>query len=212
MNSAPDLDEQIAYYRAIADEYEDHSIDVPGKAELLAAIHTFRPTGDVLELACGPGRWTEHLATSARSLTAIDASPEMLRRAMGREATDSVRFIEADLFTWEPTRRYDAVFFGFWISHVPDERFEAFWAMVARCLNPGGQVFFADDHHRTEAELIEGEDSPVVERRLNDGTTYLAIKVPHQPAELETRLRRLGWDITVTGTPGPFYWGAGTLA
>jgi len=31
--------EQLAYYRAVADEYEDHAIDV-------------------LELACGSGVWT----------------------------------------------------------------------------------------------------------------------------------------------------------
>ena len=29
---------------------------------------------------------------------------------------------------------------------------------------------------------------------------------------LEERLRRIGWNITVTATSGPFYWGAGTRA
>jgi hypothetical protein len=29
-----------------------------------------------------------------------------------------------------PDRRYDVVFFGFWLSHVPLERFDAFWSMV----------------------------------------------------------------------------------
>jgi hypothetical protein len=33
-----------------------------------------------------------------------------------------VRFICADLFAWSPERRYDVVFFGFWLSHVPLER------------------------------------------------------------------------------------------
>jgi hypothetical protein len=28
---------------------------------------------------------------------------------------------------WRPDRRYDVVFFGFWLSHVPLERFAAFW-------------------------------------------------------------------------------------
>ncbi len=48
-------DEQLAYYRAVADEYEYHSIDAPGQDELVAAVDSFRPTGDVLELACGSG-------------------------------------------------------------------------------------------------------------------------------------------------------------
>ena len=50
----PLLTEQIAYYRAIAPEYEDHVIPGPGEDELIAALEAFRPAGDVLELACGP--------------------------------------------------------------------------------------------------------------------------------------------------------------
>ena len=43
--------EQLAYYRAIAPEYERHAIAVPGAEDLRAAFDAFRPTGDVLELA-----------------------------------------------------------------------------------------------------------------------------------------------------------------
>ncbi|HYY06073.1 MAG TPA: GNAT family N-acetyltransferase, partial [Candidatus Limnocylindria bacterium] len=71
-------------------------------------------------------------------------------------------------------------------------------------------VFFVDDAYRTPDELIEGEASSTIRRRLNDGTTYRAVKVPHTPAELEARLDRMGWRITVTPTEGPFFWGAGT--
>src|SRR3989442_249402 len=42
-NAPSILAEQLAYYRAIANEYEDHSIDVAGQDELLAAIDGFRP-------------------------------------------------------------------------------------------------------------------------------------------------------------------------
>jgi len=47
----PLLAEQIAYYRAIAMEYEDHTIPCPGGPELYAALDAFRPAGRVLELA-----------------------------------------------------------------------------------------------------------------------------------------------------------------
>jgi len=202
--------EQLAYYRAVADEYEDHAIDVPGRDEL-AAIDSFRPTGDVLELACGSGIWTQRLLRSAASVTAVDGAPEMLRRARNRVGIAApVRYIEADLFTWRADRRYDAVFFGFWISHVPEDKFTSFWSMVAYALKPGGRVFFFDDNYRTEAELIEGAKSAIVQRRLNDGTPFKVVKIPYDPAALEQRLRELQWDITVTGTSGPFYWGSGT--
>jgi len=88
---------------AAAYEYEDYSFDVPGLDELLAAIDAFRPTGDVLELACGAGIWTQHLVRSATTVTAVDAAPEMLARA--RSGVAPARFIEADLFSGRPDRR-----------------------------------------------------------------------------------------------------------
>ena len=208
------LAEQIAYYRAAAPEYFDHAIEqaAGGGGELEAALDAFRPAGDVLELACGPGTWTAQLLRHAASVTAVDASPEMLALAAERAGGERVRFVRADLFDWRPDRRYDVVFFGFWLSHVPLARFESFWALVADALAPGGRVFFADDGYRTAAELVEGESSSTIERRLNDGTAHRAVKVPHEPQELEQRLARLGWRITVTPTSWPFFWGAGTRA
>jgi len=207
--SASILAEQLAYYRTVANEYEQHSIEANGIDELLTAIDGFRPTGDVLELACGTGLWTEHLVRSAATVTAVDAAPEMLARARTRDGNRAVRFIEADLFSWRPDRRYDTVFFGFWLSHVPEQHFDSFWSLVDDCLRPDGEVFFFDDNYRTEGELIEGTSSPIIERRVGDGTAFRIVKVPFQPEALERRLRSLGWDITVRPTAGPFYWGAG---
>jgi SAM-dependent methyltransferase len=203
------LDEQVAYYRAIADEYDYDDVALTGWAELLLAIDAFRPAGDVLELACGSGVWTERLVRSARTVTACDAAPEMLARARARTAVGSVFFIEADLFSWQPRRRYDAVFFGFWLSHVPEEQFASFWSLVDQCLRPGGEVFFFDDNYRAEDELIEGTTSEIVERRSGDGTPFRIVKVPYRADDLERRLRELGWNIAVKSTTGPFYWGVG---
>lgn len=206
------LDEQAAYYRALAPDYLDQGLDLPGGGELTEALNTFRPRGSVLELACGPGVWTGQLLRYAADVTAVDASPEMLSIAAARVSSVRVRFIQADLFTWRPERRYDAVFFGFWLSHVPAERFESFWSLVADCLKPKGRVFFTDDAYRTPDELVEGPSSSTIRRQIPGGTAYRIVKVPHQPGDLERRLQQLGWDIKVTATAGPFYWGAGSLA
>lgn len=111
------------------------------------------------------------------------------------------------MFDWAPDGRYDVVFFGFWLSHVPLKRFDSFWSLVGDCLQPDGRVFFADDGLVTPDEVIDG--SHTIRRRLNDGTTHRVQKVSHEPAELEARLARLGWRIGVTRTAGPFYWGSG---
>ena len=76
--------------------------------------------------------------------------------------------------------------------------------MVADCLNPGGRVFFADDAYRTPDELIEGEASTIIQRRLEDGRAFRAVKVPHTAAALERDLIELGWEIKVRETEGPF--------
>jgi SAM-dependent methyltransferase len=203
------LDEQAAYYGALAPHYLDQDVNLPGGEELTEALEAFRPAGSVLELACGPGVWTARLLRYATEVTAVDASPEMLALAAARTGGERVRFIQADLFTWRPDQSYDVVFIGFWLSHVPLERFDSFWSMVADGLEEDGRVFFADDAYRTPDELVEGPSSSTIRRRLDDGTPYRLVKVPHQPAELEERLRRIGWDITVTTAAGPVYWGAG---
>jgi SAM-dependent methyltransferase len=202
----PLLEEQVAYYRAIAPEYHDHALKEVGGTGLEAAIAAAAPAGDVLELACGPGGWTRLLARKAATLTAVDSSPEML--ALAAERAPGARFMRVNLFEWEPDRRYDAVFFGFFLSHVPEERFEAFWSLVARALKPGGRVLFADDGYITPEERAYGEGERI-RRTLNDGSAFDIVKVPHEPAALEARLRALGWDVRVHAAD-PFYWGEGT--
>jgi ubiquinone/menaquinone biosynthesis C-methylase UbiE len=64
----PVLAEQLGYYRAIAPEYEAHAIPGAWGGELSAALDGFRPTGSVLELACGPGTWTVQLLRHAESI------------------------------------------------------------------------------------------------------------------------------------------------
>lgn len=211
------LAEQLAYYRARAPEYSQTAqVDLEreeqeaAERQLRAALDAFIPRGDVLELACGPGTWTAELLRHATSLTALDGSPEMLHLAKERVGDRRVRFVQADIFNWRPDRTYDAVFFAFWLSHVPLERFERFWSMVGECLKSDGRVLFIDDAYRVPEELVEGQESEVIRRRLTDGSTFRAIKVPHTPEGLEQRINQLDWRIDVTRLPGPLFYGVGS--
>lgn len=104
------------------------------------------------------------------------------------------------------------MFFGFWLSHVPADRFPSFWSAVASGLVPGGRVMFVDDGHRTSEDLLEGPGSSTIERRLRDGRRFRAVKVALEPLSLERSLCELGWAIEVRSLPGPFFLGVGGRA
>ena len=79
--------------------------------ELEQALAAFAPSGDILELACGTGWWTERLSRYGASLTAVDASPEVLELNRKRLPSARIDYVEADLFSWRPERTFDTVFF-----------------------------------------------------------------------------------------------------
>jgi SAM-dependent methyltransferase len=173
-----------------------------------AVVDAFRPTGDVLELACGTGLFTRELARHARSVTALDASPRMIERSRAEHQAENVHYVVADLFAWEPDRTYDDVFFGHWLSHVPPASFAGFWEMVRRCLGPRARVAFFDEGDRASGHdtvrLADGV--PVAARTLRDGRTFDVVKVFWDPDELAARLRTLGWDVFIARVePSSFY-------
>jgi SAM-dependent methyltransferase len=193
--------EQVAYYRARAPDYDDAYL---GK-DWDRCIEDLPIAGDVLELACGTGHWTPLLAARARSVTAVDAAPEVLALARRRVRGLPVELIQADVFAWQPPRRFDTVFFAFWLTHVPPARFAAFWSLVGMALAPDGRACFLDDSDQERAgeRVVADQATPAVWRRLRDGSQHRVVKVYYTPGELAVRLAELGWsaDIRETSTP-----------
>lgn len=211
------LDEQIAYYRARAAEYDRTSTPegdpfADDADRIRDALRAFEPRGRVIELAAGTGQWTGLLAEYADTLVATDASPEMLELNALKTGDASVEYRVADAFSLEPSRSFDVVFFGFFLSHVPRGQLEPFWAVIDGLLDAAGRVFFADeaDHGLWDEDWLD-RDAGIVSRPLSDGRVHRAVKVLWQPAALESRLAELGWQISVESS-GPFLWGSGSRA
>jgi len=233
------LDEQIAYYRARAPEYDQwwfrrgrydlgedfNRLWVREIQEVRDALARFDPAGDVLDIAAGTGIWTVELARYARRITAIDSSAEALRicRSKLLETTVPTEFVEADLFQWRPDRPYDVVFFSFWLTHVPEAHFNRFWKLVEGSLAPGGRFFLIDNAppvQEIEARFPRvGVDARTSEadvragisvRRLNDGRTFQIVKKYRPPADLEKWLTELGWNAEIHKTEYFFIYGSGS--
>jgi SAM-dependent methyltransferase len=225
------LTQQLEYYRARAGEYDDwwfrtgrydrgpesNAAWFGEVVALEAALQRFDPRGEVLELACGTGLWTRHLVAHADHVTAVDGATEVLElnRARTEALGASVTYVEADLFTWEPPRHaFDDCVFAFWLSHVPEERFAPFWTIVSGALRSGGRVLFIDSERAPRSKArdhtMPAEDSPIEQRRLNDGREFEIVKRYYEPAALVGQLAELGWQSEVHSTGEFFIYGIAT--
>jgi 2-polyprenyl-3-methyl-5-hydroxy-6-metoxy-1,4-benzoquinol methylase len=221
------LDEMMTYYRERANEYDEwfyrrgrydrgkqsNALWFAEADEVFKALADFHMQGELLELAPGTGIWTERLLGTASTVTAIDASNEMIAINRARVNSERVEYIRADLFSWQPARKYDGIFFGFWLSHVPHERLDPFFDMLAAALHPGGKIFFVDGRREPTSTAanhqLPGEGEQLMTRKLNDGRAFEIVKNFYDPRLLAARFARHGLDMTVQETATYFLYGYG---
>jgi demethylmenaquinone methyltransferase/2-methoxy-6-polyprenyl-1,4-benzoquinol methylase len=204
------LKEQIAYYRARAQEYDrslraaDSTAPDSGQThdllagDLAPAAHLLKQQGpfrEALELACGTGIWTQVLLTIAEHVTALDAAPEMLAIARDKLGSDRIDYMQADLFHWQPDKQYDLVFFAFWLSHVPPDLLDPFLNNVARAVRPGGSLIIIDQFAPTDADRQVAREESYAERPLSDGRTFKIVKVFYDLDLLREKLAPRGFTV-----------------
>ena len=221
------LNEMMTYYRERANEYDEwfyrrgrfdrgaqsNALWFAEADEVFDALARFDMQDELLELAPGTGIWTERLLRTASSVTAIDASNEMIAINRARVNSERVTYAQADLFSWQPPRMYDGVFFGFWLSHVPHERLAPFLDMLAAALHPGGKIFFVDGRREPTSTAtnhqLPGEGEQLMTRKLNDGRAFEIVKNFYDPKLLAARFAQHGLNVTVQETATYFLYGYG---
>ena len=117
-------------------------------------------SGEVLELGCGAGRISRHVAPAVRELVCTDVSPMMIA-----EARDNLRpFTNARAQTTDgytlsefPDAVYDVVFGQGVLGYLPPNQLLGLLSEVARVLRPGGISLFnfscVDDPERAGEHL-----------------------------------------------------------
>jgi len=198
--------EQIAYYRAQAQEYDEsaeRSEELKGAFALARdLLMQLGPFEQVLELACGTGTWTRVLLQIGRHITALDAAPEMLALAQQKLGNAPVSYQEADLFQWEPGQPYDLVLFANWLSHVPPKDLDAFLNKVSRAVRKGGYLTIFDQSTPMLEDrqiMKEGEEGRIyAQRPLRDGKVFTIVKVFYDGVALQERLASLGFEVAVS--------------
>jgi len=202
-----------AYYAQRAREYE-RVYDKPERQADLAQLRVDVPalfTGTrVLEIACGTGYWTPLIAAQAAAVLALDSAEATLAIARSKQYPKAkVRFEQGDAYRLpEWPEAFSACFAGFWWSHVPLGRLDAFLFALGGRLAPGARVVFLDNRY------VEGSSTPISRRdadgngyqarRLADGSSHEVLKNFPAPGELEARLARLGSEVRVREYQ--YYW------
>lgn len=219
--AADDRATLIEYYEARAAEYDDWYLrrgryergpvhDAAWKAELDAAgqwLDALPVAGEIVELAAGTGWWSPLLASKGE-LSCYDAAGAPLDRARERLVAHDLRAHLHVRDAWaEPDRSVDALFTGFWLSHVSRAELGRFLELARRWLRPGGTFAFIDsledqyagaaDHPRPSADRAV--------RRLADGRAFEIVKVYRDPAELRDALELAGFSAANVAATGRFF-------
>ncbi len=200
------MTELATYYAKRAAEYERiyaRPERQPDLAVLRARVARMLVGRAVLELACGTGWWTEVIAPAAREVLALDLNEEMLAIARAKRYPGAkASFVQGDAYAPPDLgRRHDALFAGFWWSHVPLARLDDFLAAAAAAVAPGALLVFLDNRY------VEGSSTPVARRdaegngyqlrTLQDGSSHEVLKNFPSEGELIRRSARVGWGANV---------------
>ena len=166
------VDPQLQAYYGLRAGYYDAVYERPERAADIALLRQLlmgRLTGRrVLEVACGTGYWTQHVAPVSAALVTTDATPEPLDLARQRPHAERARFAIADAYQLDAgLGRFDAAFAGLWLSHVPLGRRAQF-----ELLFDNSQVQLRD------FPIVErdAEGNTFQQRVLRDGSVHRVLK------------------------------------
>src|SRR5919204_2447169 len=126
---------------------------------LLPRIHAFVPTGILLEIAPGFGRWTRYLRGLCESLVVVDLSERCISACRKRfAAAKHVKYYVNDGFTLPmlPNRSIDFAFSFDSLVHAEADVVDSYLAEVARVLQPEGVAFL---HHSNLGQCAPTDSS-----------------------------------------------------
>lgn len=153
--------------------------------DLLARVPTPRPRR-IVDLGCGPGTLTAHLAARwpDAHVTGLDNSPEMIAEAAPRTDPGHLEFALADIADWTPTAPVDLIIANAALHWVPGHltQLPAWTDALARGGTLALQVpgNFTEPTHRILDELATStrwkdrlHDAGLVRNPVPDAATYL---------------------------------------
>ena len=201
------------YYAKRAREYEQ-VYEKPERQRELAWLRERIPRlykgRTVLEVACGTGYWTQHIAPAAHRVYACDINEAVLEIAREKRiAAGKASFFKADAISLEGVPPgCNAAFAGFWWSHVKKSGLRQFVSNLSARLEPGSVVGILDNAwapgSSTPLSRTDGEGNTYQLRKLACGEQMEVLKNFPSPAELSEAVRPVAREAHLESLA--YYW------
>ncbi|HLW22994.1 MAG TPA: class I SAM-dependent methyltransferase [Steroidobacteraceae bacterium] len=213
-------------------EFYNKAIDFEQRRALMPLL-AVRPGLRVLDVGCGIGRWSRHLAKRGAIVQGIDISPTMIAQACARAALDGTaercRFAVHDVSTLDlADERFDLVLGVTVLQHILDaDALRSTVTRLRRHLAPGGRMVLLEAAPRLRVDRCDSrvftarsratylrlfEECGLVCRTMRgvDPAPFRTRLLPHLPRL--PRLLRLGFLALATWISLPVNWAWGPRA
>lgn len=202
------------YYAQCAEQFDekyqepDLEEDAYAAAEHIAEALAER---DVIELGCGSGFWTQHIAESAKSVLATDINEVMLDLAQDHDYPEGkVRFAIADWHNLQLSddTKFNACFAaGMW-SHVRRDEYDSAFKNIQKICSSGALLVLIDDNvvedFTRPTARTDSDGNTYQIRELPDGTRVEVIKNFPTDSYLKKKFAAIARDIRVSRNE--FFW------
>jgi ubiquinone/menaquinone biosynthesis C-methylase UbiE len=204
------IEEMQSYYGQRASVYDssmgyDDDAKVRGLLPIIERVRDTMRGRHVLEIACGPGFWTQFASETAASVVATDYNQSTLDEALKKRLPfDRVSLLQADAYCLDLIPgNFDAIFSVDWLAHVPLSKMEEFLSGAIRRVHPGSRLLFIDqlpgEHSRTG--VFDTDGNHIQERALPDGSVFRVIKHFFSDDEIADLFSGFAGDLSIQRFP-----------
>lgn len=179
------VEEMQAYYRKRAPVYDrsmgyDDREMVESLVPVINRIRVLLGGRSVLEIACGPCFWTQHVSEVAESILATDFNDSTLDQARRKNLDlNKISLQRTDAYDLSRVKGvFDAALAVDWFAHVPKSRFHEFLHGLHDRLQAGAIVVLCDQLPGVDSltGMYDSKGNHVQTRDLPDGSRCRVIK------------------------------------
>ena len=98
-----------------------------------------KKTEKILEIGCGPGKWTNIVSGRCNEITAVDISRNMINEAKSYCEADNISFIHGDIMKINIAGKFDKIYAVRSLEYIKDK--EDFIRKMRKLLKDKGKIF-----------------------------------------------------------------------